>query len=426
LSIANNSRLTCRLLGVLSFCLLAAASLSAAPTTFFPQPEPSNQEQALLELINRARANPAAEGQHLANVSDPEILRRYNIYGVDVNRLAAEFASYSAQPPLAFNAQLMASSRLHSQDMAARGFQSHDGSNGSHFDTRINAQGYQWQAVGENVFAYAQNAAFGHAGLNADWGVPDLNHRANIMNTNPAIPLYKEVGISCVSSAIPNFGPLVITQDFGTPEDAQLAYVTGVVYNDLNGNGAYDEGEGLGGVNLTPDAGNYYTITSASGGFALPLPRKQSGSLSVTASGGALGAARTQTIRFADYQNAKLDFTTADVPDSSRPQVKIVATSNDLTASGQAGVIVITRNGVKLGKALTVTLSISGSAVEGVDYMPLPETVVIPAGVQSMEIPVIPLSSDFAGTKKIKITATPRTEYTTSASKANIRIRGAN
>jgi uncharacterized protein YkwD len=408
--------------------LAAASQAVAAPATFFPQAEPSNQEQALLELINQARANPAAEGQRLANVSDPEILRYYSHYGVDKARLAAEFASYSAQPPLAFSPQLMASSRLHSQDMAARGFQSHDGSNGSHFDTRINAQGYQWRALGENVFAYAQNAAFGHAGLNADWGVPDLNHRANIMNTQAGFPVYKEVGIACAASSIPNFGPLVITQDFGAPADAQLAYVTGVVYNDANGNGAYDEGEGLGGVSITPDQGDYYTTTSASGGFALPLPRQDAGSLSVTASGGALGAAQVKSVRFANSQNVKLDFTAgagaASSSSASLPQVSVSAPEAAATADGgQTGVIVIKRKGAK-SRALEVALSISGSAAAGVDYSALPASVTIPAGASSVSLPVQALQSA-SGAKKIKVKAAPSAAYAVDASaKANVRILG--
>ena len=125
---------------------VAAVSAQAAPTALYPQPNPSNAEQFMLERINVARANPAAEGQMLAHVQDSEILRYYGHYNVDTGKLVSDFAKIAARPPLAFNAKLMASSRQHSLDQASAGFQGHDGSDGSHFDQRITGQGYAWGA----------------------------------------------------------------------------------------------------------------------------------------------------------------------------------------------------------------------------------------------------------------------------------------
>ena len=47
--------------------------------------------------------------------------------------------------------------------------------------------------------------------------------------------------------------------------------LTGVAYHDANGNGQYDPGEGVAGATVTMDGGAYYAVTSASGGYALPL-----------------------------------------------------------------------------------------------------------------------------------------------------------
>ena len=128
--------------------LAGSPDVSAAPTAAYPQPQPSSQEQYLLELINAARANPAAEGQMLANVTDPEILRYYQYYKVSTSQLVSQFNGYAAKPPLAFNADLMASSRQQSLYQASSGVQTHDSANGTTFDKRITAAGYQWSGGG--------------------------------------------------------------------------------------------------------------------------------------------------------------------------------------------------------------------------------------------------------------------------------------
>lgn len=422
---AKTNRLAANLLQALPLCLLGAvATASAAPTQFYAQPQPSNAEQFLLERINIARANPAAEGQMLAGITDSEILRYYSHYGVDTNKVRSDFAGYAAKPPLAFNAKLMASAREHSLDQAANGFQGHDGTNGLHFDQRITNQGYQWGGLGENVFAYVENAFFGHVGLNVDWGVPQIDHRANIMNLDAGFPLFKEIGISCVPSSIPNFGPLVITQDFGVPADKTASFLVGVVYNDLNGNGSYDEGEGLGGVTVLPDGGDFYTTTTASGGYVIPLP-VGAGSLTVTASGGPLGNPRTKTIQY-NGDNVKVDFTAADPAGPAAPQVQIATVSADAAAAaGRVGVIVIKRTG-NISADLAVSLKVSGSAVSGVDYSTLPDSVTIPAGQKSVSVTINPLSDSFTGVKKVKVQAAPGTGYTVrAAAKGNVRLIGA-
>ena len=91
---------------------LTAASATASAASFYRQSTPSNEEQYILQLINAARANPAAEGQMLAAITDPEISRYYTFYGVARNQLISDFASYAAKPPLAFDTNLNASARM--------------------------------------------------------------------------------------------------------------------------------------------------------------------------------------------------------------------------------------------------------------------------------------------------------------------------
>ena len=283
-----------------------------APSNAYPQPDPSADEQYMLELINTARANPTAEGVRLAGITDATILQYYKYYSLNTVLMAAQFAAIPAKPPLAFNASLMTSAHQQSVDQATNGFQGHNSSNGTTFDARITATGYKWSMVGENVYAYAKDAYFCHVGFNADWGVPSLDHRANIMNTNTSYPDFREVGISCVPAANSKVGPMIVTQDFGTPQSGGTAFLVGVVYDDGNGNGAYNPGEGLGGVSVTPDGGSYYATTSSSGGFVIPLPATGSGTMTVTASGGGLGSPRTKTVSWTAGTNVKVDFTTND------------------------------------------------------------------------------------------------------------------
>ena len=408
--------------------LLGVASgvhATAAPTTAYPQPQPSSQEQYLLELINAARANPAAEGQMLANVTDPEILRYYQYYNVSTSQLVSDFNGYAAKPPLAFNSLLNASSREQSLYMASAGVQTHNSADGTTFDQRISAEGYQWSGVGENIYAYAENPYFGHVGLMADWGVPSLDHRANVMNDNPNYPTFREIGISCVPSSLKGFGPLVITEDFGTPRDGTVAYLTGVVYQDSNGSGSYDEGEGFANVTVTPDGGNYYAVTSAAGGFVIPLPATGSGTLTVTASGGALGGSRTKTVAYTAGTNVKVDFTPADPVGPALPVVTISAPVKQASPNGQTALFSIARSG-STSQALNVALSFAGTAVIGVDTNPIPSQVTIPVGQTSVELPVQSLNSQPSTVKKLKVLLAPNIGYSITPvvhqAKAHVQI----
>ncbi|HWA09516.1 MAG TPA: hypothetical protein VG838_08715 [Opitutaceae bacterium] len=78
--------------------------------------------------------------------------------------------------------------------------------------------------------------------------------------------------------------------------NANTVFITGVAYRDNNSNAFYDAGEGIAGVKITADHGNWYATTSTSGGYAIPVPAN-SGAYTLTASGGPLdGAKATVTV----------------------------------------------------------------------------------------------------------------------------------
>ena len=73
--------------------------------------------------------------------------------------------------------------------MVANNYFSHTGSDGSSMATRVNATGYAWLSLGENIAA-------GYSGIDAvlaGWMASD-GHCANIMN-----PSFNQVGLVCVS-----------------------------------------------------------------------------------------------------------------------------------------------------------------------------------------------------------------------------------
>src|ERR1035437_4660422 len=84
---------------------------------------PTDEEQLYLEYINRARANPPAEGLILATTTDPDVLAAYVQFGVDTNLMQSQFNAIAAAPPVAMNAKLMTAARVHSQDMFANQYQ---------------------------------------------------------------------------------------------------------------------------------------------------------------------------------------------------------------------------------------------------------------------------------------------------------------
>lgn len=243
----------------------------ALPAQTWSHGDPSPLEQELLELIQRARLNPQAEVDLLLVV--PGVKSAMQQFGVDEEKLRDDFTTYKAVPPLTFEPHLMESSRFHSLDMAKNGFQEHDGSAGESFSDRIDAAGYKWSALSENIFAYAESVPYCHAGFMVDWGNPEPGHRMAILDIDGP---KRDIGISIIEDpASPNVGPLVVTQDFGapagSPPNAQK-FVVGVAFDDQNDNGLYDHGEGLEGLRVVVEKSDYYSVTSRGGGFSVPMP----------------------------------------------------------------------------------------------------------------------------------------------------------
>ena len=95
---------------------------------------------------------------------------------------------------LGWSPLLTQAAEAHSQDMVAKSFFSHTGSSGSSLAERVNATGYAWSNLGENIAA-------GYPGIDKvmDGWIASDGHCANLMN-----PAFDQVGLACVPGSAAN------------------------------------------------------------------------------------------------------------------------------------------------------------------------------------------------------------------------------
>ena len=223
------------------------------------------EEVYLLELVNRARANPQAEGLRL---------------GIDLTAglTSGERDRLVPSEPLALNPALTIAARAHSLDMAERDYFDHNTPEGLTPTDRARAQGYLGSA-GENIAAGYQTVDDAHRA----W-IESVGHRKNIFSLHTNFDStfhYDEFG---PGFAFTDIGPYFdfYTELFGVPPASQTGkYILGVVYDDANGNDFYNIGEGLGNVrvDVTP-LGDLFTvvasyITDAAGNYQMRVPAGQ-------------------------------------------------------------------------------------------------------------------------------------------------------
>ena len=92
---------------------------------------------------------------------------------------------FDPAPPVTLDATLTTVAQAHSVDQAGMGRMTHIGSDGSDLRDRVDAAGYAWTAIGENVAWNYRSAEQVMAGWLASDG-----HCRNIMN-----PAYAEIGV---------------------------------------------------------------------------------------------------------------------------------------------------------------------------------------------------------------------------------------
>jgi len=266
--------------------------------------DPTDDEQFMLELVNRSRADPPAEARRL---------------GIELNQgLPSGKISVDPKPPLAFQPELIDAARTHSDWMLDQDVFSHDGANGSNPGDRIRRAGYLFSGSwtwGENIawmgstsaISTSQAVAAEHDGLFRSPG-----HRVNLCGDFDEIGIGARTGVFTRSGTA--FQAVMTTQNFARSDSTPGPLLVGVVYRDADGNGAYSPGEGLPGVSVIPDSGGYLAFTSRSGGYAIPAPAIGI-PVEVTITGPGLPAPVVRTVTF-DPANQKLDIVISDAPGS--------------------------------------------------------------------------------------------------------------
>lgn len=273
---------------------------------------PTTAEQQLaLELINRARSNPAAEFDALISngvAVQANVEAALNFFDVDLDLFLEQLQDYDSVPPLAFNDALASSALTHTQLMIDNDSQSHNLPGEIGLLARVVDAGYTNVAsVGESIFAFSQDVEYAHAAFYIDWGfgpggIQDpAGHRNSILSAT-----FTEVGIAWVEETDPStsVGPFLTTQHFGTTFNYE-AQALGVVFSDHDGDDFYDIGEGVEGVTITFDGTDetYVTQSWASGGYQIALP---DGVYTVTFSGAGLAGDITSMVTL-NGENVKID-----------------------------------------------------------------------------------------------------------------------
>lgn len=95
--------------------------------------------------------------------------------------------------------------------------------------------------------------------------------------------------------------------------------------------------------------------------------------------------------------------------------------------STQNGSFVVTRTGGDIGEAITVRCTVGGSAIAGVDYKAIKNTVTIKAGHTTRKIAIVPVDKTGTGKRVVKISLETGTGYTVgAAADAKLKVKDQN
>ena len=111
---------------------------------------PSDEEQLLLELINRLRADPEGEFERLTGADAlPGVIAAMNFFGVSLSALEAQLAAYASVAPLAWNGNLADAADFHNQAMIDADMQTHQAPGEPSLGQRATDAGYNWSTIGD-------------------------------------------------------------------------------------------------------------------------------------------------------------------------------------------------------------------------------------------------------------------------------------
>lgn len=255
---------------------------------------PTANEQYMLELINRARLDPAGEADR---------------FGIGLNKgLPSKTIDSSPKQPLAWNSDLIDAARDHSAWMLKKDVFSHTGAGGSSAGDRMEDAGYTFSGSwtwSENISWSGTTGSLDltsaisqqHKGLFKSSG-----HRENLLSES-----YREIGIGQVKGEFTrgdDYTASMVTQNFA--KSGSSVFVTGVMYDDKDGDQFYSVGEGTSGVKVA--TGGQNTTSASVGGYQIKTSK---GFVEVTLAGSMDVKVDTSN------GNAKLDLVDGSTVDTS-------------------------------------------------------------------------------------------------------------
>ena len=173
-----------------------------------PRRRPRAPTPAAAPAASAPSATPATSTGSTCNLADfrASVLARINQVRASGANCGAD-GNFGAAPPLTWNDKLTVAAEGHSQDMAAKNYFSHTSADGRTLADRVNATGYAWSSLGENIAA-------GYRGVNAvmDGWITSPGHCANLMNAG-----FAEVGVVCVPGVAGDTFSTYWTMDLGRP-----------------------------------------------------------------------------------------------------------------------------------------------------------------------------------------------------------------
>jgi len=285
---------------------VAAAALSAGAATRYDGDGVLTPRLELERwLINHARFTPENESDRLGLVNSAN--RDYDTcegWGGDSGSFRfgttpAQWAAWTVEmQPLAPNAILNNCASNHSRDMAETGTFTHYSPSGNYYTLddgpkdRQDQDGYTNTVSGwfENIANGARASTLGyppwgrqpdnvHTSLYVDISESNRGHRKGIINVDA-----REIGLGSYRHQVyqyygdPWFDWFYVTWDYDTQDFAKRNddhFYTGTMFYDANSNGYYEEGEGVGGIEVRLWDGSqeaaWFDASQPSGSFAIPI-----------------------------------------------------------------------------------------------------------------------------------------------------------
>jgi len=295
---------------VVIIALILAAATGAGAGEPYDFGNPSPDEEAMRQAIQRARNDPEAEADRLGIVNTHAHDVPNGTYDIGegitndgVSNQATYWARYHGpRQYLAWNAALNTAAYNHSDDMLTLSFFSHWTAASNHGYTeggypdgypdgdapadRGYAEGYVNHFIGENIAVNNSAGAWTPQAVHDSFFTePDFEgrgHRRNMLHS-----YWREIGVGYVMGQPSGIGWTDHWAiDFGSdafasrlPPDPwppiDTVYATGVVYVDTNGDDLYQVGEQLADKRVFARAGGqwlkHYAVTADGGGYTIPL-----------------------------------------------------------------------------------------------------------------------------------------------------------